>query len=341
MEMKSRLKLTIFLLSFTLAVLIPAITHAQVPSSIDGVMIDTYPTAPAPRQSTTVSVDSYATDLSSASIIWLVDGKEFAKGTGKKSITVTAPPLGKVMSVIAVIMTVEGREVRKGITIKSGGVDLIWETDGYIPPFYKGKSLYAYQNTVRFTAMPHFAGPNGTELDPSTLVYKWTDNDQVVLDQSGYGHQTLTLQKDLPLSLEVQVEVSTKNGSDKAIKTISLDPGNPNVSFYVDDPLYGTLYNKSVSGQLSLTNQELNILAVPYTFSFSDHYPLTYVWSINDAERPDLSTNQLITLRTKGDVEGSSNILVDVRSKHYILEGAKNILNVLFHKKTANPNTTF
>jgi hypothetical protein len=336
--MKSSLKITIIIIFLALFATLPTLSHAQIPSSIDGVQISTDPEIPAPGQTVTVSVESFSTDLNSASIVWLVDGKNYSQGKGKKFIGVVAPPIGKNMSILVAIMTVEGREVKKAITLKSGGVDLIWESDGYVPPFYKGKALFAYENPVRITAMPHLAGVGGKELDPNTLVYKWTENDKAVQDQSGFGKQTILLQEGVPRPIDIKVEVTTNTGTEKATASMTLTPGNPSVSFYEEDPLYGVLYNKAITDNFHLTNQEMSIRAVPYTFNIGG---LSYLWSINNLERTDLSTNESITLRTKGDAEGSSDISLEVKNLQDILQGARNNTSIWFSKKSADTNATF
>ncbi len=330
--MKSCLKLTTILL-FSLLLISPV--HAQTPTSIDGVEITTNPDEPAPLQDVTVSIESFNTDLNAASIIWLVAGKTYAKGTGITSIHVTAPPLGKELAVSTIIMTVEGKEVKKALSIKSGGVDLVWESAGYIPPFYEGKALYTYENQIKVSAMPHLSGPKG-ELDPRTLIYKWTENDKVVQDQSGYGKQTLNIQEETPRPLEIKVDVGTPNGSQKGTATITITPGDPSITFYEDDPLYGIFFNKAIPESLNLINPEVTIHAVPYGFTTSTRVPLSYSWSINNLERNDLSTNQSITLRTKEDTEGSSDISLRIRGIATILQGAQNAVSVMFSKKTEN-----
>ncbi len=335
--MKSNVKFTICFIAILLTLHFAETTHAQTPSSIDGVEISTNPSAPAPLQSMTVSVESFITDLNAASIVWLVGGKNYAQGTGITSIQTSAPPLGKDLVISIVIMTAEGKEVKKSLAIKSGGVDLVWESGGFIPPFYRGKALFAYENPIKVTAMPHLAGTNDTELDPRTLVYKWKENDKVIQDQSGYGKQILTIQESTPRPLNVSVEVTTRTGSQKASASMTLTPGNPSISFYEEDPLYGVLYNKAVSNRFDLSHPEVTIHAVPYTFTTSTkNSPLSYVWSINDLERKDLSTNQSITLRTKAGSEGSSDISLEIRNVESILQGAKGGLSVFFTKKPTN-----
>jgi hypothetical protein len=322
---------------FTLLTLLslPLSSNAQIPVSIDGVEMSVYPETPSPGTKVTVSVESFSTDLGSASILWQIDGKTLNKGVGMKSVVITAPQLGKTITVSAAIMTVEGREVKKSIVIKPAGVDLVWESEGYTPPLYKGKAFFAYQNILHVTAIPHFSTAGG-EADPKTLTYKWTVNDKVVQNQSGYGKSSIAIQNDLPRPFEILVEVSTPTGSNKAASRIQLTPGEPSISFYEEDPLYGVLYNRAIIDQIRLGNQEISIRAVPFAFSIFKNFPLTFNWSVNNLERSDLSTNESITLRTKGDTEGTSRISLSIRNAESILQGAERAIGVQFSKKKAD-----
>ncbi|MDP3962821.1 MAG: hypothetical protein Q8Q03_03075 [bacterium] len=334
--MKSLFKLSIVTLFIFLLPLLSI--HAQIPSSLDGVEISASPAIPNPGQEVRISLESYSTDLNSASITWIVNGKSYASGTGLLFINITAPSIGKGTDITASIRTTEGREVRKSVSLKSGSVDMIWESDGYVPPFYKGKSSFAYENALRIVAVPHLSANGNSEIDPKTLVYKWKKNDKVILDQSGYGRYTLLVKEEIPRPIDIEVEVSTKDGSRKAVSSIRLEPGDPSISFYEESPLYGVMYNKSIINRVRLSNQEITIRAVPYTFSPST---LGYLWSINNLERKDLSTNQSITLRTKGDSEGSSSIALEIRSAKNILQGARSAVSVSFSKRNEDNSVKF
>jgi hypothetical protein len=318
------------------------IAHAQIPDSIDGVQISNDPLYPSAGQNVTVKVESYNTNLNAASIVWLADGKRTGQGTGLTSIDITAPALGKTIIITAIIMTAEGKEVQKTITLRPADIDLIWESSGYVPPLFKGKSLFSYQNLIKVSAIPHFASNNGKEMDPKTLVYKWTVNNKVVQDQSGFGKQTLAINEFLPKTFDIEAIVTTKDGTQQGRASINLEPGNPSILFYEEDSLYGVFYNKAMGDRFTITKDEVNVLAVPYFFSsVGVKYPLTYTWSINSIEQPDISKNQSITLRTKGDAEGSSLLSLDIRNQDQILQGAQNSVTLFFAKKQAEQQPTF
>lgn len=338
--MKSLFKITIFLIIINL--FIPVyFTEAQSQPPIDGVSIKTSPETPAPNTSTSVILESYNTDLNNANIVWTVDNKVISKGIGITNLKIIAPPIGKVVNIFASITTVEGREIKKGINIKSSDTDLVWESEGFTPPLYEGKSNFSYQNRIKIIAIPHIKGDSGSEADPKTLSYKWTVNTRVMKNQSGYGKQYLVLKDDLPVDLSIQVEIISKDGSQKSVAGIELKPGDPTLNFYEDNPLYGVYYNKTLTDTVRLKDNEISILAVPYYFSKIKDSDISRVWSINNIEQQDIKNNNSITLRTAPGSEGSSNISLEIRGINDILQGAKEKMDIYFSKKKEENNVTF
>src|SRR5690606_12259445 len=140
--------------------------------------------------------------------------KQVQTGIGETTLDVAAPTLGNKHTVSASVRTVGGLTLSASIVIGSGSVDMIIESDGHAPIFYKGKVSPVHQNTLKITAIPHLANPAGSEYDPKTLVYQWKKNDQVLLDQSGYGAQSVTIEGSLiPRPYDVTVTVSSRDGS--------------------------------------------------------------------------------------------------------------------------------
>ena len=306
--------------------------QAQIPTAIDGVTIISTAPSPRPGQNVTIYLESYNYDLNSASIIWTVDGKIHSQGIGIKEITYIAPNVGLRSNISAAIKFSDGREVVKTMTLKSGTVDLIWEAQGYTPPFFKGKLPFAYQNPIRVIAMPHLSADGRTELDPKTLVYVWKLGGKYIENGQGQGKQSIDLPVDnLPRTLEVSVDVSNREGTERASATIILKPTEPSLSFYEENSLYGVLYNKALTNRVPLRTTEIKVLAVPYGFNRGNEN--SYAWSINNIEQADLFSNRSIVLRTSGKEEGSSNINLDIRNQEDILQGARGGFTVYFTKR--------
>jgi hypothetical protein len=319
----------------------PLIGKTQAPNPIDSVSISIDPETPIPGKNATIKLVSYNIDLNSSNIVWQVGGKTVSKGVGIYKLNIIAPPIGKVSNVIATISTIDGREIKKGINVKSSDTDLVWETDGFIPPFFEGKSLFSYQNTIKIIAIPHLMGTNGKEADPRLLSYKWTVNSRVMQDQSGYGKQVLQLRDELPVDLSIEVEILSRDGNQKSVANISLAPGDPSISLYEEDPLYGVYYNIALTDSKVLKNNELSVLSVPYYFNKKKNTDLSRVWSINGIEQTDLKNNDNITLRTNQNSEGKSKVSLEIRGSDNILQGAKKEIDVFFNKLKKESNITF
>ncbi|MEI6057781.1 MAG: hypothetical protein WCQ60_02300 [bacterium] len=319
--------------------------HAQTlgTTSVNGIDIAIDPSNPAPGANVTVSVESYSTDLNTASITWFVDGKSLAKGTGLKSISVTAPVNGKSIQVVAAIDTAEGANIKKVVTVQPGDVDLIWETSGYVPPLFRGKVTTAYQNKVKITAIPHFFSANGKQIDPSKLLYKWKNGDTVLGDQSGYGKQSVIIAGSIiPRELDIDVLVTAPDQKNIAGETqVAINADKPEIIFYPDDPLYGVMYSTAIASALRFFHNEIKVVAVPYGFDINDA-SLSYNWNINNVSQDNLTSSKSIVLRVADGQQGSSNIeLSMVNSGNKILQGATAAFTALFDttKNTATSPT--
>lgn len=302
--------------------------HAQATigtASLDGIDISASPTSPAPGISVTVSVVSYTTDLNGASINWLVGGKSFAKGTGMTSVTVPAPAIGKTVTIMASINTVEGASIQKVVTIKSSSIDMIEETSGYVPPLYRGKEPFIYQNTLKIIAVPHINDANGNPIDPKNLIYTWKQDSTVLGDQNGHGKQSLTITGALiarPFTIDVQV--SSADGSISGESEIGVVATAPSLAFYQDDPLYGVLYNTAVGDSVGLLHNQLKIVAVPYGFDAptTGAGSLSHSWSVNDTLHDELASSTSIILATPSGSSGSSDVGLTIQNNNQILQTA-------------------
>lgn len=329
--------ITIFLLTF----LLPSYSaNALVQAPFDGVTIESSPLNPEPLENVTVSIDSYLFDLDSASIVWLSNGVNVGHGTGMKDLIIKAPAAGNEIIITAITKNPEGRDISKSIVIKSGSIDIVWEPISYSPPFYKGKNIFTFQNRIKLVAMPHLFSSDNKELDARKLIYQWKIGGKYISGMSGYGGQSVIIDSgDVPKPLEISVEVNNKEQTADAIKKITITPSEPTIEFYEMDRLYGTLFNKALTSNISLKNSEITVFASPFGFNFKNDTPV-YTWMINNIEQPDLVKNQSITLKTKDDAYGVSNIDLSIRSLKSVLQGADASFNITFSKQDSGNNAT-
>lgn len=304
---------------------------AQYQAPLDGVTIDADNYNPVPGQSVDITLESYSFDLNSSSIVWQVGGKVQSKGVGMKTISVKAPSIGSKVNVTATIMSPDGKEVIKTYTIKSGSVDIVWESNGYRPPFFQGKLPFVYQNSIKLVAIPHFSKSGTKEVDPKTLVYSWKLGGKFIEGGQGYGKQSVTIDSgSIPRPLEISVQVSKSDQSDSAAGSMVLNPTDPELDFYENDSLYGVMFNKSITDSLSMKNTEVNIVVSPTGFNLNNKS--IFNWSVNNIEQPSLIQNRSITVRSKGDVNGTSLIRLGVLDERNILQRAEGGFNIYFKK---------
>ncbi len=322
-------KISIIISIFTF-LLFSAYANAQMQTSIDGVNISSFPDFPAEGTNVSISIESYLIDLDSASIVWMVNEKTKAHGVGMKEFQVPAPKIGSILNVKAIIKASNGREVIKTTAIKSGTVEIIWESKGYYPPFFKGKNLFSYQNTIHLVAFPHLASTVSNEINPKNIIYKWKLGGKYIENGSGQGRQSIDIQGDLlPKNLEISVEAYSQDQKEFAMGSIEISPTEPSIVFYEMNPLYGIMYNKAIYDSFSLYKTEVSLIASPYGFNSNKKGDnLEYTWSINDVEQPDLSKNQSITLKRDVKITGVSNINLVITNAQEIMQRAISSLSV-------------
>jgi hypothetical protein len=215
----------------------------------------------------------------------------------------------------------------------TSSVDMVVESGGYVHPLFSGKIDPKYQNLVKIVAVPHLFTPTGTELDPKILFYQWRKNGLVIQSESGYGKQTLSMPGEVvPRAYSITVEVSSRDKTVISEGRTNIEPLEPFISFYVEDPLYGPLYNIAVINSVRIgTQREVTMRAVPYGFNVNQaNDNFTRTWFINGIEHPELSYNDSIILRTPDKIGGSANVQLTIRNTKDILQGATSGFSTIF-----------
>jgi len=321
-----------------------SVVQAQaMPTSAGSIDLSLSTSNPTPGQSMTITAHSYSGDILGSKVTWTENGKVVQSGMGLMTLSLQAPTLGKIISVGVSATTADGQYITGSVDIGAADIDMIMETDGYVPPFFMGKIPLAYQNSLKIVAIPHIAGPSGVEIEPKTLVYQWMKNGEVLQDQSGYGKQSLTMVGDLvPRPYEISVTATSRNSTAKGSAHISVEASSPSISFYSNDPLYGPLYNSSANSFTIGSTKEAGVLAVPFGVSYNgDVKTLDWQWYLNNQEQTGLSSSRSITLRAPEGTAGTSNILLEIDNPSRPLEVAKGSFSVSFTASSASTPVTF
>ncbi len=323
------LKSTLFCLIATLS--LTTLVHAQsIPGISQPVTFQVDPQFPHPNTTVTVSAQSFSTDLNRATFTWTVNGKLYKKGTGIESITV---PIGTTAMNISVdVATVDIGTVSNSVSVRPGSVDLVWETDGYTPPFYQGSAQEVYGSTFKVVALPELTGANGKRIDPKTLVYTWKKNDTVDANQSGYGKDSYTSTQSSYVrgGDTISVSVSDLANDVGATNVVGIGPTVPEILFYEDSPLYGIVYEHALPSTFNLNQQEITLRAEPYNMSSVNPLSglLTYSWTLNGGGLADFQNKNEITLRTTGTTGGESDVALAVQHTTQVLQGGQATIKI-------------
>lgn len=292
----------------------------------DELSIDISPEYPRPNSSVILSLRMYTEDLDSALITWFKDGKKEREGVGLKNFTFVTGPSGSQTEVTVNINLVRGLSFSKKITLRSANVDILWQANSHVPPFYRGKALFPKQGSVTLSAVHNFY--SGTSrINPNQLVYTWTVNDRVLESQSGYGKHTVSTDGPiLGTSLNVSLLVTDPKTNIVASNSVNISPVEPIITFYENSPLYGIIFEHSVNGGLQITGEEVNIIAVPYYMNTDS---LSYSWRMNGRATPEVS-GLSVTFRKPETVSGSTSLSLRAENLNRILQFAENSFTIKY-----------
>ncbi len=315
----------------------PTLAVAQNLQTLGGgsgtVTIRTIPSRPGPNQNVSIILESFATNLDRATITWLLNGKIQTDKVGQKTFSFKTGKAGSVSDILIIIKTPEGAVTQESLSIHPASVDLIAEAESYTPPFYRGKALYPFQGTVKVVALPNIVTSSGSTLNPKNLLYSWKVDGHPATSVSGYGKSFITFTGTIPLKPAViSVEVASLDQTYVAGNSITLTPVQPRVVFYEENPLVGTLYNKSLASSLFLKNEEIKVVAIPYFSETSEREggKLNYEWRINNNIIPGSSNKSGLAFRQEKGVSGMAAVSLQVSNPAKIFQFANANLSLFF-----------
>jgi len=324
---------TISLLVLTLCLFSSPVEAQGIPGISDPVSVIVSPETPKPNGSVSIKIQSFSIDLDRALIVWTVNGKEENKGVGLKQFNLIAGPNGSTKRVDVTATVVGMGTFKQTVLIKPADVSLIWESDTYTPPFYKGKALHSFNGAFKVIAIPEFIGSDGKRIDPRDLIYTWKKNGEVQGSDSGYGKSTfITSQTSYLRQGEyISVEVSSPSENAAGSGSITVIPTVPKLVLYEKSPLYGVQYEKSLTGNTKLENEEITVLAEPYFFSVASNRSnaLTYAWTLNGSALSSFANEPEVTLRKVGG-QGVASLSVVTQSLAKLLQGASKNISISY-----------
>jgi len=296
------------------------------------IIVKLAPENPAPYENTTINLSSYAYNLDTIMITWLVNDKVASSGVGKKSFSVTAPASGSTTTVVAQMDFPDGATEAK-IIIRPTVNTLLWQaTDSYVPPFYKGKALAALEGDVKVVVMPEIKSGVGY-IDAKTMTYSWKKDYSNAQGASGYGKNYFLYTNDyLDGSNTISVVASTIDGKYSSTADINIGTVSPQISFYKKDTRFGILWENTLESGHRIIGDEI-VVAIPYFIipKIIQVPSLIFNWSINGNAVPVESYRKnIMPLRVAEGVTGTSKLRLDIESTDRIFQTASKEINIEF-----------
>ena len=303
--------------------------------SNEQIALETRPQIIQPNQPVDITMVSYSTDINRAQVSLYVDGILIQQGVGLKQFSVDAPSVGDVVEVRIIVRTIDQGTITKTLVLNPSQVDLLYEaTNSYAPTLYPGKRLPAHEGGVRVVAIPFMVDSTGRKLDPDTLVYTWKVDDQVQVNQSGYGRDTFEF-KGSPYyrTRTVSVLVEAVDGLQVANRFIDIPAYDPVIRFYPEHPLWGVDLSDAIIADepLLLEVPEMVVRSVPFFISDSDSAGLvTYQWNMNGQSMTTFGDRNIINLRAPSAGEGRAQVDLKINHSNKILQIAQSVFTVVF-----------
>jgi hypothetical protein len=292
------------------------------------------PETPKPGEEVTIVAQTFGVNMHTNMYTWFVNNTQVQRGTGQNKLTLIMGPTGSITNIRIVIKPVGGPEIVENISFTPVDVDILWQSDTYTPPFYKGKALYSYESEVTFTALPNMVIQN-RRLNPADVVYRWSIDYDLQNDSSGHGKNTFTYKGPIinrNHSIQAEVYAST-DANIKGRNSINLNRTSPQTLIYEDHPLLGVLFNRNIQNEYFLTSREVKLSAYPLHFSTDyKNNNVRYTWSL-DGSLINIGADQnSIIFRRTDDELGYADIGLTITNPKNILQ--RSVLNFdIFYDK--------
>jgi hypothetical protein len=305
------------------------------------ISISLSPNDPGPDQAVHLTAQSSGIDLSQAQIIWSVDGKTVAQGTGVDSADITTGALGTETDVGADAQMPDGTTLSAQAAIIPTELDLLVDSDSYVPPFYLGRALPAADTDLRLQAIPYFMRPDGSTVAAGDITYTWKRDGEVMEEVSGRGKSNVIVAAPPLFGTDtISVEAHSSDGALSGAAAVSVPSVEPALVLYEDHPLYGILYGNALGTSNFIPEAEMTFAAVPYFAEAQNPNDpgLDFAWSVNDAAvAPSPASPSEITINAS-DSSGVALVALELTRPDNFYMDAQGSWNITFSGGAAGQN---
>lgn len=304
---------------------------AQVGGSIrditgENVSIILDPQYPNPGDQVKATIDDYSLNIFGSTITWFFDGLNAPTVANSRTITFTAPVIGKSMDIVVRLTAQNGQALEAKRTITPLYLDLIIEPQTYTPLFYQGRALPTKGSIVFINALlQNSQGP----IDSSQYSYNWSLNGKPVNGGAKMGANWSQVTVPHGRSSTVTITIQDKGGSIVARKLVAIPSVPFELYFYELNTLLGQS-TRAITRDLVLTGQSTTIKSIPYYLdirAIDDN--LMTKWDINN-QPIDVENDDPFEINLTRGAEGSARVSFKVTNMNELLQNADATFTVRF-----------
>lgn len=286
------------------------------------ILLSLSPAYPGPYEKVRITAETYSFDTQTIPLSWYVNDKLVQSGKGATTITLSTGAIGTPTTIQVKASPAGATQYDRKLTIWPSGLDVLWHTNTYTPPGYRGKALPVRGSTITLVALPSFAAENGYE-NPKNLLYEWRVDNALQKTLSGRGKNTLsvpiTRSKNAPP--EVSVRVSNERKTVTQERRVEISIREPELLFYELHPLQGPLYQHALGNTFRIKpGGETRILAEPY-YATSRPSALRFQWRIDSTSlASDTRHPEILSYTAEAGSTAEQTIALEIENPFYILE---------------------
>ena len=299
------------------------------------------PENPAPDQFVNIEIEGVGQFLGDSQITWRENGQIVSSAQNQETFSFDVGGVGTATRIDITIDSATQGVITKEFVFNPSVVNMVWEADTYTPLLYQGKSLYTAGSNLKVVAYPTVM-IGGSLIPTNKLSFQWSDNNTPNTAASGLGKNVFTFQGDQIQSGEDVTVTVYYNNASVGKGEIFIPASQPQVLFYQQDPLRGELLDEALSGNFTLTNQEVTVKAEPYFFAKNS--PLQYDWTLDGQETSGPQSAQgLLTLRETGSGSGATTLGVTIQNTDTaaLLQQAQAALQIAFGQQSGSVFSSF
>jgi len=193
-------------------------------------------------------------------------------------------------------------------------VDLLFDADSYVPPFYLGRALSSPGTTLRLQALARFKQQNGSLVPDSAIIYTWRRNGAVMGAVSGKGMSSVSIASPTLFAADtVSIEARSESGAFYGTASVVIASIDPSITLYENHPLFGVEYYNALKDQSSIPDLEMTFIAVPYFAAASgpSDAGLRWAWSVNGVPVAANATSPVRSIASNGASSNEITINAD------------------------------